>query len=113
MFNLNTEIESILGELKVPYGFGVYRGDADTYITYTQTYKENPLYGDDEILGVIQVYDFDIYSKGNYLGVANDLIAAFTAAGWTYAPTRDSADMYEADTKFFHKTICLIKESEV
>ena len=27
-------------------------------------------------------------------------------SGWTWQPRRDSPDMYEADTGYFHKTIC-------
>jgi hypothetical protein len=35
-----------------------------------------------------------------------------TLNGWTYQPTRESADMFESDTNYFHKTICFEKESE-
>ena len=89
-----------------------YQGDADTYVTFMQLDKDNALAGDDTILGCVQYYDFDVYSKGNYLNLINDLIDLMVAAGWTYQPSRDSPDMYETDTKFFHKTICLAKESE-
>lgn len=113
MFNYNAEIEIALQNIGVPVAFMFYEGDDDTYITYMQNYKESTIAGDDEVLGCVQYYDFDIYSKGNYLGLVTDLIQALTAEGWTYSPSRDSPDLYETDTKYYHKTICLCKESEV
>lgn len=113
MFNFNTEIETLLSDLGVPVSFMFYEGNADTYVTYMQLDKDNILAGDDAVIGCVQYYDFDVYSKGNYLDVINNLIELLTAAGWTYNPSRDSPDLYERDTKFFHKTICLAKESEV
>lgn len=112
MFNFNAEIETTLKGLGVPVSFMFYEGDEDTYVTYMQLDKDNTLAGDDQILGCVQYYDFDVYSKGNYLSVISKLIELMTAAGWTYQPSRDSPDMYERDTKFFHKTICIAKESE-
>lgn len=113
MFNYNAEIETLLENIGVPVAFMFYEGNADTYITYMQAYKEGAIAGDDKVLGCIEYYDFDVYSKGNYLDLVTTLIETLTAAGWTYSPSRDSPDQYERDTKFFHKTICLCKESEV
>lgn len=117
MFNLNAEIERVLNDqttgLGVPVAFMFYDGNAETYVTYMQLDKDNVLAGDDAILGCVQYYDFDVYSKTNYLTVVTNLINKLTAAGWTYQPSRDGPDLYERDTKYFHKTICLAKESEV
>lgn len=117
MFNLNAEIERVLNNqttgLGVPVAFMFYDGNAETYVTYMQLDKDNVLAGDDAILGCVQYYDFDVYSKSNYLTVVTNLINKLTAAGWTYQPSRDGPDLYERDTKYFHKTICLAKESEV
>lgn len=113
IFNKNQEIETLLNNLGVPVSFMFYEGNADTYITYMELDKDNSIAGDDQVIGCVEYYDFDVYSKGNYLTVISDLIDTMVAAGWTYQPSRDSPDMYERDTKFFHKTICLAKESEV
>jgi len=113
MFNLNAEIETTLSTLGVPVSFMFYDGDENTYITYMQLDKDNALAGDDKVLGCVQYYDFDVYSKTDYRSVINKLIELMVAAGWTYQPSRDSPDMYERDSKFFHKTICIAKESEV
>lgn len=113
MFNYNEEIETTLSQLGVPVSFMFYEGNAETYVTYMQLDKDSVLAGDDTILGCVQYYDFDVYSKGNYLTIVSNLIKLLEDAGWTYQPSRDSPDMYERDTKFYHKTICLAKESEV
>ena len=116
MFNFNEEIETLLNGkdgLGVPVSFMFYDGDATTYVTYMQLDKDNVIAAEDNVIGCVQYYDFDIYSKGNYLNVVKNLIDIMVAAGWTYQPSRDSPDMYERDTKYFHKTICLAKESEV
>ena len=115
LFDFSAEIERVLNGangLGVPVSKMFYEGNAETYVTYMQLDKDNTLAGDDTILGVIQYYDFDVYSKGNYLSIIDRLIDLMTAAGWTYQPSRDSPDLYERDTKYYHKTICLAKESE-
>jgi hypothetical protein len=112
LFNFNEEIETTLKNLGVPVAYMYYNGNATTYVTYMQLDKDSVEAGDDSVLGCVQYYDFDVYSKGNYLTVINNLIDLMVAAGWTYQPSRDSPDLYERDTKFFHKTICLAKESE-
>jgi hypothetical protein len=113
MFNFNAEIESTLSTLGVPVSFMFYYGSATTYVTYMQLDKDGTLYADDEIQGTVQYYDFDIYSKGNYFTVVDKIIELLTGAGWTYTPSRDSPDLYERDTKYYHKTLCFAKESEV
>jgi hypothetical protein len=112
LFNFNEEIETTLKNLGVPVAYMYYNGNATTYVTYMQLDKDSVEAGDDSVLGCVQYYDFDVYSKGNYLTIINNLIDLMVAAGWTYQPSRDSPDLYERDTKFFHKTICLAKESE-
>lgn len=113
MFNLNSEIETILNELNIEHGFLHYEGQSDTYVVYMQTYKDGALYADGELEGLVMHYDFDVYSKGNYTALIDSLIDALTENGWTYQPSRDSADMFETDTKFYHKTLGFEKEGGI
>ena len=99
-------------KVSIPVKFLNYQGHGEPYVTFMQYDADNSFAGDDTLLGYADYYDFDVYSKGNYLTVVSNLINIMTAAGWTYQPSRDSPDMYERDTKYFHKTICLAKESE-
>ena len=112
MFNYNVEIETALTGAKIEHGFMHYDGDASTYVVYMQTDKSGVLEGDDSILGCVQYYDFDIYSTGNYLSTVSTVIETMEGFGWTYQPSRDSPDMYETDTRYYHKTICMAKESQ-
>lgn len=112
VYDYNGEIETLLSGLKVPVSFMFYEGDADTYVVYSQMSKENSLAGEDKVIGCVIYYDFDIYSKSNYLALQKEIIDTMVAGGWTYEPSRESPDLYERDTRFFHKTIVLAKESE-
>jgi hypothetical protein len=111
VYNYNAEIEQILNELDIPHAYMFYEGAEDTYITYMQESKDSALAGDDKVIGAVIYYDVDIYSKGNYLSIIDELIPLFEAAGWTYQPSRESPDFYEKDTKMYHKTICFAKET--
>ena len=42
----------------------------------------------------------------------DDVINKLEDAGWTYNPSRNSPDLYENDTGYYHKTINLSKEIE-
>ena len=111
-YNFNSAIETILSGLKVPVAYMFYEGSEDTYITYQQESQESACAGDDKVQGFIAYYDVDIYSKGDYVSLMGDVIKAFTDADWVYQPSRVSPDMYERDTKLYHKTLCFAKESE-
>ncbi len=97
----------------IPVSFLRYDGDLNTYITYMDSDRDNSFSGDDSILGYVVYYDFDIYSKTNYLEVMEKVKELLTANGWTWQPSRDSTDLYENDTGFYHKTICFAIEKEV
>lgn len=119
---LNSEIEQTLSTLRVnnapvDFAFLHYAGDADEYIVYSQSDTMNSYAGDDEIIGVVPVYDFDIYSKlgasRNYGAIAKALRALLTKNNWTWQPNRDSADFYDEDTNFYHKTFCFAKHHQI
>ena len=98
----------------IPVSFLRYAGDKTTYITYMESDKDNSFSGDDELLGYVSYYDFDIYSKGNYLEIIEKVKEVLTDNGWTYQPSRDSGDLYEDDTGYYHKTLCFaITKEEV
>ena len=112
-FSFNDEITKLFKNFRVPVKYMYYDGNANTYVTFMQSHKDNTLAGDDTILGYVLYYDFDIYSKGNYLDIIDSIIEIMQGAGWTYQPLNDGPDLYETETKYFHKTICFAKESEV
>lgn len=92
--------------VSIPVKLLVYEGHGEPYVVYRQYDKDNSYSSDDEISGYITYFDFDVYSKGNILPIIKAIKSKLTQAGWTWQPRRDSPDMYEADTGYYHKTIC-------
>ena len=109
---MNSVIETIFqnfevnGEL-IPVSFLRYNGKKTSYVTYMQTDSDNSISGDNELLGYVSYYDFDVYSKGNYLKIVKKIMKA---GGFMWQPSRTSEDMYEDDTGYFHKTLCFAIE---
>lgn len=108
---MNELIETIFAnftvdEEKIPVKYLRYKGKENTYVTYIQTYKNQSYSGDDELLGYVELYDFDVYSKGNYSKVIEQIKEKLLANGFMWQPSLDSSDTYEDETGFYHKTIC-------
>lgn len=108
---MNAAIETTLANLKVngtlvPVAYMFYEGHGEPYVVYMQYDKDNSYSTDDEIAGYVTYYDFDIYSQGNYLAIVEEIKSRLKSAGWTWQPRRDSPDMYDPDTQYYHKTIC-------
>lgn len=115
---MNELIEEILKNFTVngkiiPVQFLLYTGNQDTYITYMNTNTGNTFYTDDEITNYVEYYDFDIYSKGNYLEIVKELKKILKQNGFIWQPSMTSSDLYEDDTGYFHKTLCFAIERSV
>ena len=112
---MNRVIETIFenfqvnGEL-IPVSFLRYNGKKTSYVTYMQTDSDNSISGDNELLGYVSYYDFDVYSKGNYLEIVKQIKKIMKDNGFMWQPSRTSEDMYEDDTGYFHKTLCFAIE---
>ena len=114
---MNELIETIfqnfqVDNVSVPVSFLKYDGKSTTYVTYQQTYIDNSFSGDDELLGYVDYYDFDIYSKGNYLNIIESVKSVMKQNGFMFQPSRSSQDMYEDDTGYFHRTLSFAIERE-
>jgi hypothetical protein len=96
----------------IPIAFLDYKGHETTYITYQNIDTDNSFSGDDEILGYVDYYDIDIFSKGNYLKVVEEVKKIMKTGGFMWMPSRTSQDMYEEDTGMYHKTLCFAIERE-
>lgn len=96
----------IVNGIYIPVKYMVYKGHGEPYITYHQVMVDNSLTGDDELIGYAEYWDFDIYSKGNYLGIIQRVKELLRQNGFVWQLSRSSQDMYEPDTGYFHKTLC-------
>ena len=114
---MNEVIENIFKDFKVdgkniPVAFLRYNGKSTTYVTYQEMDADNSFSGDDELLGYVTYYDFDIYSKGNYLKVMESVKQLMKDNGWRWQPNLSSQDMFEDDTGYYHKTLNFAIERE-
>ena len=107
---MNELIERILADftvdkVKIPVSFMYYEGHGEPYVVYMQQDADKSLSGDDELIGYVDYYDFDVYAKGNYLAIIEELKTILKENGFIWQPSRSSQDMYETDTKYYHKTL--------
>ncbi len=107
---MNELIESILSDftvdgVSVPVAYMYYQGHGEPYIVYMQQDADNALSGDDELLAYVDYYDFDVYAKGNYHNIVRELKQILKDNGFVWQVSRSSADMYETDTGYYHKTL--------
>ena len=107
---MNAEIETIFAgftvdNVEIPVAFKFYEGDDDAWIVYSNADNYHSYSGDDDLLGYVTYYDFEIYSKGNYIPIVEAIKEKLTANGFMWVPSRSSGDMYEDDTRYYHKTL--------
>ena len=89
----------------IPVKYLYYLGHGEPYIVWMQENADNSLTGDDSLLGYADYYDFDIYSQGNFLAIVEAVKELLTANNFVWQVSRSSADMYETDTGYYHKTL--------
>lgn len=114
---MNNELQTIfasftVGGQTIPVSFMRYTGKATTYITYQEIQDDTSFSADDELQAYVTYYDFDIYSKGNYLTIIESVKEILKANDWRYQPSMTSQDLYEDDTGYYHKTLCFAKIKE-
>lgn len=115
---MNETIEQLfngfeVGGVEIPVSFLFYEGHGEPYVTYMQTDADASYSGDDSLLGYVDFYDFDIYSKGNYLPIIEAIKDIMISNGFVWQPSRTSGDMYETDTGYFHKTLCFARPRQL
>lgn len=92
-------------DVHIPVKLLRYEGHGEPYVTYMQQDADASLSGDDELIGYVDYYDFDVYAKGNYLDIIDELKKILKNNGFVWQPSRSSEDMYEDDTGYYHKTL--------
>jgi hypothetical protein len=89
----------------IPVSFMFYEGHGEPYITYMNQDNDNSFSGDDELLGYVTYYDFDVYSTGNFFNIIESVKEKLSQNGFVWQPSRSSQDFFETDTGYFHKTL--------
>ena len=114
---MNNELQTIFNNFTVdgkviPVAFMRYTGKSTTYITYQEIQDDTSFSADDELQAYVCYYDFDIYSKSNYLNILESVKEILKANNWRWQPSMSSQDLYEDDTGYYHKTLCFAKIKE-
>lgn len=91
--------------VSIPVKYLHYLGHGEPYIIWGQEDADNSLTGDDRLLGYADYYDFDIYSKGNFLNIVEAVKDLLTEHGFVWQLSKSSSDMFEEDTGYYHKTL--------
>lgn len=107
---MNELIESIfenftVGGISIPVSYMYYEGHGEPYVVYMQQDADASLCGDDDLIGYVDYYDFDVYAKGNYTAIVNAVKKKLKENGFVWQPSRTSQDFYEVDTGYYHKTL--------
>lgn len=96
-------LKSTLSSLGVPVERLRFTGEADTYITFQLLSGREDAYADDDGNAYEHYYGADIFTKGNYLALLQQMKRALKAAGF-YGITVN-AEMYEKDTELYHVSL--------
>lgn len=91
--------------VSVPVSYMFYEGHGEPYVVWMNQDKDGSLTADDTLQGYVDYYDFDVYAKGNYLAIVEAVKQKLTENGFVWQVSRTSPDMYETDTKYYHKTL--------
>ena len=107
---MNELIEQIfenftVDDVAIPVSYMYYEGHDEPYVVYMQQDADKSLSADDELVGYVDYYDFDVYSKGNFFKIIESVKALLKANNFVWQPSRSSQDFYEVDTGYYHKTL--------
>ena len=75
---MNELIKSIFSDFKVggvsiPVKYMYYMGHGEPYVTWMHMDSDNSLTADDALIGYVDYYDFDVYSKGNFMEIVEQI----------------------------------------
>lgn len=109
---MNEEVKSILkisvkGK-SIPVEHLRYKGTEKTFVTWTMLSESPSLNGDNDALYSVCPVDIDVFSDGNYLDIMKEVKKIMKENEWAWV--EDSEEMYEDDTKLYHRTMTFEKE---
>ena len=97
---INKLIIDTLKPLKVPVCFQRYSGKAGTYVTFHEYLETGEEYEEDEESLTAHYVQVDVWSKNDYTELVNEVKNLLNAAGFKRL---NEGDLYEVDTKIYHK----------
>lgn len=107
---MEAELKKIL-KLEVPVAHLKYKGKEKTYVIWSIINEQPLLASEDEIDYSEVTVDIDIYSESNYLKLMSSIKKIMKENDWMWQ--EDSTEMYEEDTKLYHRTCTFSKERKI
>jgi len=100
--NLNQLIIDNLTPLNIPVCFHKYEGDKSTYITFFIYNEKGELWADNDEKQTSFYIQIDVWSKGNYSTLVDNVLILMKDAGFkrTYA-----IDLFDKESNIYHKSI--------
>ena len=102
--NLNSFIISTLAPTGVPVRWLNYSGALTTYITFFEYNQQGDLFGDDTELNTRKSIQVDVWDKGDYTELVNQVRTLLINSGFT---RNSETEFYEKDTGVYHKVFRL------
>lgn len=99
---INDLVIKALKPIKVPVSFQRYSGKENTYITFFNYLEQGEQYADNEEKATGYYIQVDVWSKSDYTEVVDKVENYMKATG--FART-SAADLFEEDTKIYHKVM--------
>lgn len=106
---MNKLIIDTLEPIGVPVALQTYTGKETTYITFFTYLAQGEQFADDEEIVTGHYIQVDVWSKGNYVDVVDEVKNRMKQAGFR---RRLEHDLYENDTKIYHKVLRFVYEQE-
>lgn len=98
--NIREKTKKALDILTIPCGYQEIVNPPETYITFFE-YDYEYEYSEDEVLRAVYVVQVDLWTKNpKYKNIEKDIIIAMTNEDFILD---DEEDLYEKDTKIYHK----------
>jgi hypothetical protein len=97
-----TLITNALDSLGVPVAYLNYKGSATTYIRFFEYNQNGAFFGDDRELKSRHSIQVDIFSKGDYTDLTEQVKEKLIAIGCIRTM---ETEMYEDENELFHKII--------
>lgn len=100
--NIHSTVKTALADVGVPVSFLIYQGSEPTYITFFEYNQFSAWNADDEEQITAFFIQIDVWSKENYNSLVDLVKTKMNSAGFRRT---SEVDLYESDTKIFHKVL--------
>lgn len=107
--SINKEVISALKDIGIPVSFQTSQVGKYPYVTFFTYLDRGTLHSDDEELITGYFTQIDIWSKTDYTNIEDKIHNAMLNSGFI---KQRYYDLYEEDTKIYHKVMRFLKEVE-